>query len=153
MLCTPAEGQIQYCQLSWIIRESPDFGPYLPVSRLESDISRIIAKVAISCRLDFPTIKFQIFCIVWATVNMEHFHINSGMPLYVYVYVLYESIRILWTNDVISRATWRNLSFLPYQFSIFDDVGGWQPCRYLPKGLGWMEDACPTNRVYTKLAN
>ena len=28
----------QCCQLSRIIRETPDFGPYLPVSRLESDI-------------------------------------------------------------------------------------------------------------------
>ena len=55
---------LQCCQLSRIIRETPDFGPYLPVSRLESDISRIIAKVAISCRLDFPTIKFQMFCVV-----------------------------------------------------------------------------------------
>ena len=25
-------------------------------------------------------------------------------------------------------ALWRHLSFLPYQFSIFKDVGGWQPC-------------------------
>ena len=49
---------IQCCQLSWIIRKTPDFGPYLPVAILESDISCIIAKVAISCRLDFPTIKF-----------------------------------------------------------------------------------------------
>ena len=71
----------QCCQISRIIQETPDFGPYLPVSRLESDISRIIAKVAISCRLDFPTIKFQIFCIVSATVNMGRFVINSGMPL------------------------------------------------------------------------
>ena len=55
---------LQCCQLSWIIRQTPDFGPYLPVSRLESYISPIIAKVAISCRLDFPTIKFQIFCFV-----------------------------------------------------------------------------------------
>ena len=46
-----------------------DFGPYIPVSRLEPDISRIIAKIAISCTLDFPTIKFQIFCVVWATVG------------------------------------------------------------------------------------
>ena len=36
----------------------------LPVSRLESDIYRIIGKVAISRRLDFPTTKFQIFCAV-----------------------------------------------------------------------------------------
>ena len=27
--------QKQCCQLSWIIQETPDFGPYLPVSRLE----------------------------------------------------------------------------------------------------------------------
>ena len=45
------------------------FEPYLPVSRLESDISRIIAKIAISCTLDFPTIKFQIFCVVSATAG------------------------------------------------------------------------------------
>ena len=69
----------QCCQLSCIIQETPDFGPYLPVSRSESVISWIIAKVAISCRLDFPTIRCQIFCIVWATVNMECFLINSGM--------------------------------------------------------------------------
>ena len=56
--------EMQSCQLSRIIRETPDFRLYLPVSRLEFDISRIIAKVAISCRLDFPTINFQIFCVV-----------------------------------------------------------------------------------------
>ena len=67
---------IQCCQLSWIIRKTPDFGPYLPVAILESDISWIIAKVAISCRLDFPTIKSHIFCVVWATVNVEYFQIN-----------------------------------------------------------------------------
>ena len=31
------------------------------------------------------------------------------------------------TNDVIHRAIWRHLSSLPYQFSILEDVGGWQP--------------------------
>ena len=35
------------------------------MSRLESDISRIIAKVGISRRLNFPTIKFQIFWAVY----------------------------------------------------------------------------------------
>ena len=45
--------------VSCIIRETPDFGPYLLVSRLEYGISQIIAQIAISCRLDFPTIKFQ----------------------------------------------------------------------------------------------
>ena len=36
---------LQFCQLPWIIRETPDFGPYLPVSTLESEISWIITKV------------------------------------------------------------------------------------------------------------
>ena len=71
----------QCCQLSQIIRETPEFGLYFLVSRLESDISQIIAKVAISHRLDFLTIKFQIFCFVWASVNMAGFLINSGMSL------------------------------------------------------------------------
>ena len=35
-----------------------------------------------------------------------------------------ESTCIFGTNDVICCAIWHYLSFLPYQFSIFDDVGG-----------------------------
>ena len=35
----------QGCQLSKIIRETPDFEPFLSVSRLESQISRIIVEV------------------------------------------------------------------------------------------------------------
>ena len=50
-MCHVSQG----CQLSLIIRETPNFGPYLPVSRSESVISGIITKVAISCRLDFLT--------------------------------------------------------------------------------------------------
>ena len=118
----------QSCQLSRIIQETPDFGPYLPVSRLESDISRIIAKVAIFCRLNFPTIKFQIFCVVWATVNMECFLIDPGMPLCnVAKYELFmcdlcrlESTSIFGTNDVICRVTWCHLSFLPQSLRILN---------------------------------
>ena len=58
---------------SQIIEETPEFELYLPDSRLGSDIFRIIAKDVISCRLDFPIIKFEIFCVVWAAVNMERF--------------------------------------------------------------------------------
>ena len=36
---------MQCCQLSRIIRETPDFETLLPVSRLESEISRVIAEV------------------------------------------------------------------------------------------------------------
>ena len=35
----------QGCQVSRIIRETPDYEPFLPVSRLESEIFRIIAEV------------------------------------------------------------------------------------------------------------
>ena len=35
----------QCCQLCGIIRENPDFGPYLPVSRLEYEITRIFSEV------------------------------------------------------------------------------------------------------------
>ena len=37
--------KLQCCQLSRIIWETPDFEPFLQVSRLESEISLIIAKV------------------------------------------------------------------------------------------------------------
>ena len=60
---------MQGCQPSWIIRKNPDFELFLPVSILESEISWIIAEVCqISCRLDFLTMKFQIFCVVLAIV-------------------------------------------------------------------------------------
>ena len=39
------EERHQCCQLSRIIRETPDFEPFLPVSRLESEISRTVAEV------------------------------------------------------------------------------------------------------------
>ena len=68
----------QCCLLSQIIGETPDFGPYLLVSRLESDISRIIAKAVTFCRLDFPIIKFQIFCVV---MFLDFHSTKQGLPL------------------------------------------------------------------------
>ena len=46
---------------SQLIRKTPDFLPFLLVSTKECEISQIIT---ISRRLHFPTIKFQIFCVV-----------------------------------------------------------------------------------------
>ena len=40
-----SQRELQGCQLSQIIRETPDFKPFLPISRFESDISRTIAEV------------------------------------------------------------------------------------------------------------
>ena len=68
----------QCCLLSQIIGETPDFGPYLLVSRLESDISQIIAKAVTFCRLDFPIIKFQIFCVV---MFLDFHSTKQGLPL------------------------------------------------------------------------
>ena len=78
----------QCCQLSWMIRETPDFGLYLPVSRLQYEISQIIATVChFFSRLDFPDdnkISAILHCLSYNifTVNIERFFdINSGMPL------------------------------------------------------------------------
>jgi len=40
--------KVQGCQPSWIIRETPDFGPNLLVSRFRCQISRINAKLEIT---------------------------------------------------------------------------------------------------------
>ena len=64
----------QCCLLSQIIGETP----YLLVSRLESDIFRIIAKVVTFCRLDFLIIKFQIFCVV---IFLDFHSTKQGLPL------------------------------------------------------------------------
>ena len=65
------ESQKQSCQLSRIIWETPDFGAYLPVSRLEYEISQIIAEVChFFSRINFPTINFYLFYIVWAILML-----------------------------------------------------------------------------------
>ena len=121
----------QYCQLSWIIQQTPDFGLYLPVSILESDTSRIIAKIAISCTLVFPTIKFQIFCIVWAAAGMFSHKFWYNMNCLCAIYID-DRINELFLAQKTSFAVWYDViyHFFLYQFSIFDDVGGggWQPC-------------------------
>ena len=121
----------QYCQLSWIIQQTPDFGLYLPVSILESDTSRIIAKIAISCTLVFPTIKFQIFCIVWAAAGTFSHKFWYNMNCLCAIYID-DRINELFLAQKTSFVVWYDViyHFFLYQFSIFDDVGGggWQPC-------------------------
>ena len=46
------------------------------------------------------------------------------------------SMSVFGTNNVTCRAIWCHLSFIPYQFSIFVNVGGWQP--WIPSAdLNW----------------
>ena len=39
------------------------------------------------------------------------------------------------TNEVMCRALWHHLSSLPHQFSISEDVGGWQPWYRMNKTI------------------
>ena len=57
--------------------------------------------------------------------------------------VISHSWRLEWTSifctsDVMCRALWHHLSPLPFQFSIFEDVGGWQPCIKILKRAFWL---------------
>ena len=71
----------------WIIRETPVFGPYLPVSRFEDEISWIITKVSHFSRLQVnKKISTILLCLSYFTVNIEHFLINSGMPFAILAY-------------------------------------------------------------------
>ena len=65
-------SQVQGCQLSRIIRETPEFEPFLLFSRLESEISRTIA--------DFRKMKFQIFCLICAILLLTQ-NISSQIPV------------------------------------------------------------------------
>ena len=57
----------QCCQLSWIRQETQDVVPYLLLSRLEDEISQILAEVChFFSKLELQAIKFQLFCIIWA---------------------------------------------------------------------------------------
>ena len=65
-----------------------------------------------------------------------HYNLSNNVAKYelLMCYIRqWESTSIFGTNDVICCAIWRHLTFLPYQFSIFDDMGGWQ--RW--KGIKW----------------
>ena len=112
--------------------------------------SRIFAEVChFFTRLDFPTIKFQLFCVVWAIFMFTENCVIIKMwlvgrkPIRSYVTRQKHLFRafcvianswgwesILRTTDVMCRALWRHLQSLPYQFSIYEYFGGWQPWMY-----------------------
>ena len=138
-------------------RETPDFGPYLQVSRLEFEtVPGYSPKFAISS-LD-------------STFRLSNFNYFALFELFLcYCYVPHKRLRyviikmwlvgrkpirsfvtrqkhlfrafcvianswgwesILRTTDVMCRALWRHLQSLPYQFSIFEYFGAWQPWMY-----------------------
>ena len=81
---TLEEGR-QGCQLSPTIRKTPDFEPFLPVSRLESEISQIIPEVChfLQIQLSDNEISNILCCLSYFTVNFESFLTNSDMPYFV----------------------------------------------------------------------
>ena len=92
----------------------------------------------ISCSFDFLSMKFQIFCVVWAiwllTLNISSetpvHHCNISWIMYLVRskpvrYKGYNSYMFFCKNDVMFRALWRHLLSLPCQFSIFEDLRGW----------------------------
>ena len=80
--CQPCGLKLmQCCQLSWIIWARPDFGPYLPVSRLEFEISWIIFKVchffiSVDNFLTVFKISTILRCLSYFNVNIKHFLVN-----------------------------------------------------------------------------
>ena len=105
-------------------------------------------KFAISCRLHFSTMKFQIFCVVWIIIIlMLTLNISSQTPVCnfdisnnVIGQMLQCQQHLLWAfcittnirDDRIQRVFFEQMtsSIIPslIQLSIFVNVRGWQPC-------------------------
>ena len=60
-----------------------------------------------------------------------------------------ESTSIFSTNDIICRVIWPHLSFLPYQLSIFDDVGVDSPAV----GQVRLKNYLPSQKIYSPHTN
>ena len=75
--------QYQGCQLYRLIRETPDFAPFIPVSRVESEFSQIIAEVShfFYIHLSDHEISNILHWLSYHTVKIERFLTNSGTPL------------------------------------------------------------------------
>ena len=118
------------CQLSQIIRKTRDFGLYLPVSHRSlpfllvdstfqhnildiwryfsyiADVERFLINSVCHCNLSNNVASYQLFYGVYTSIRVNK-------------YCLYK-----WC---LGHAIWRHLWSLLSQFSIFEDVGGWQP--------------------------
>ena len=91
--------QYQGCQLYRLIRETPDFEPFLPVSRVESEFP----KYAISCIFTFLTMKFQIFCVDWAIIPLKS-NVSSQTPVYHWAEHLVPRALPPWAEHLVPRA-------------------------------------------------
>ena len=115
-------------ELSRIIRETPDFGSCLPVSRLESEISLIINEVCHFLQTWHSNHKILNIwhCLSYFTANLERFLTNSGLlscklsnnvasyELFYGVLRRSKSTIAFCTKDIMCHAIWCHLSSLPY---------------------------------------
>ena len=127
------------------------FGPYFLVSRSEYEISRIIAKVNhLFSRLEFPTIKSQLCCVVWAilmlTLNISSLtllcHCNikiwlvESKPIRSNATIPTSLLRVLFHRKFLmirgkeyffAQMTSSAMCYVIYHLFPVKDVGGWQP--------------------------
>ena len=73
LICIPNNNE-QRCQLSPIIQETPDFGPYLPDNHPSLPFLQ-------KTQLSDNEISNILHCLSYFSVNIEHFLIHSNMQL------------------------------------------------------------------------
>ena len=119
----------------------------LPVIRLENEISRIITRPVCHffSRLDFPTTKFLLFCVVWTILMFKHrtfpLQLRYAIVNYCYITIWLVFARCVLANSVATRVneyfldSWRHVTSHMTSFIIpFPSIlnvwrrGGWQPC-------------------------
>ena len=98
---------MQCCQLSWIIGETPDFGPLASgLQTREWNLPDNHHKVChFFSKLDFLTIKFQLFCVVWVILILT-LNISSSTPVF-HCYVI---IWLVFGHFVSSQIGWQSES-------------------------------------------
>ena len=78
---------------------------------------------------------FRAFCVIansWQLISSPD-HLMSG------------------TTDVMQRVLSHHLSSVPYQFSIIEDVGGWQPCNHtILEIITWFKTMWPMTKWIDK---
>ena len=120
------------CQLSRIIRESPHFEPYLPVSRFMSVISRFwgVSSGLQICVCNLPDKWWSLPFVVCSTLLQGNLKCLAVLFFVVNVCCLLPpppppSLNLWiwpWCNASVRRFAGKVM------FSIFEDVWGWQPC-------------------------
>lgn len=97
--------------------ETPGFGPYFPVSSLESEIFGIITKIC---------------CFLWYLSFVQAAKYEQTVPVVHTLIRVNEFFFKKWhhmaSSQTKSYAFWHHLSSLACQFSMFEDLKGWQPC-------------------------